>query len=582
MFVLGINAFHGDSSAAILKDGVIIAAAEEERFTRKKHWAGIPVDSIGFCLEFAGIKFSDISNVAINTDSRAHITKKFGYMLTFGTGFKLALEKLKFRSKRENILTAIESKFGQIASRAKLHNVEHHLCHLASAYYPSGYESASLLSIDGFGDFSSAAWGIGNSQQISVLGYQHFPHSLGIFYQAITQFLGFKNYGDEYKVMGLASYGQPEFVTRLMNIVESTEEGMYKLSLPYFRHHNKSLIYQWEDGIPRFENLYSKKFEQLLGQARTANEPITQFHKNIAASAQQVYEEILFKLLNNLYSQTKIDRLAMAGGCAMNSVANGKILGNTKFKKVYVQPAAGDAGGAIGAALIAWKDLGNEIEKPVMATPYLGPGYSNQQIETILSDYQDFLRKDGHQVSKVGDRELLEFTAYKLADGAVVGWFQGRMEWGARALGNRSILADPRRSDMQQLLNEKIKRRESFRPFAPSILREHVSNWFDVDDDVPFMEKVYPVKSEMRDLVPAITHIDGTGRLQTVETTSNPRYYKLIEEFHRRTNIPMLLNTSFNENEPIVCTPKQALQCYLRTKMDVLILENFILSRHGY
>jgi carbamoyltransferase len=402
---------------------------------------------------------------------------------------------------------------------------------------------------------------------------------MGIFYQAITQYLGFPDYGDEYKVMGLASYGSPKFVTELREVLQVEKSGRYSLCLPYFRHHREALTYQWRDGIPRFDSLYSKKLEQLLGPSRAPGQTIASVHQDIAASAQSLYEEVLFGILNQLHRDTGVDYLALAGGCAMNSVANGKILQNTNFSNVYVQPAAGDAGGAIGSALVVWQKLAGTFTKPVMPDAYLGPGYSHDEIESLLQASADQLDTREFRIEHWVESALVQHVAKAIEGGAVIGWFQGRMEWGPRALGNRSILADPRRSDIQDLLNNKIKRRESFRPFAPSILSEQVGEWFEVEDQAPFMEKVYQIKPQKHDVIPAVTHVDGTGRLQTVDREGNSRYYSLINAFFELTGVPILLNTSFNENEPIVCTPEQALQCFLRTKMDMLVLENFTITR---
>ena len=578
MYILGLNAYHGDASAVVVKNGVVIAAAEEERFNRTKHWAGIPTQAIQFCLQFANIDISDISHVAINSDGRKNKWKKLKYVLSCQSSLKLILEKAKLRSKKVGVLQALENQIEGDWSGIELMEIEHHLCHLASAYYPSGFQSAALLSVDGFGDFSSSAMGQGNGSEISIDEFVHFPHSLGIFYQAITQYLGFPNYGDEYKVMGLSSYGSPDYVSSLQEVLQISRNGNYQLGLKFFRHHKEPLGYEFNDGVPQFDRLYSTELEKLLGPARDASKPIAEKHQNIAASAQHLYEQALFGLLNKLHAISGSENLAIAGGCGMNSVANGKIIQNTPFKKVYVQPAAGDAGGAMGAALVAWQKLKRDFDQPVMPDAYLGPAYSSEEISDLVANTVE-LSDSRFEVSLMTELDQIEYVVEKLIGGFVIGWFQGRMEWGARALGNRSILADPRRDDMQELLNNKIKRREGFRPFAPSILSEHVSEWFEAVDDVPYMEKVYPIKKSKHHIIPAVTHVDGSGRLQTVDKVRNPKYYQLIESFYRKTQVPVLLNTSFNENEPIVCTPEQALQCFLRTKMDVLALGNYTIAR---
>ena len=578
MYVLGLNAYHGDSAAAIVGDGHVLAAAEEERFTRVKHWAGVPVNAIDFCLSFAGINFDQLSCVAVNMDNDAHRGKKFIYLFKSRPGIGLILEKLKTRSSRESLMDSISRLSSHNTDGIPLQAVEHHHAHLASAFYPSGFDSAALLSVDGFGDFSSAAMGAGSSCGIDIFKYVHFPHSLGVFYQAITQYLGFPNYGDEYKVMGLASYGEPEFVRQLSTVLKIEDSGIYRLGLDYFTHQNQSVYSRSESGVPEFANLYSKQLEKLLGPARQQNQSVDQRHKNIAATTQYLYEQALFALLDRLHQQTGDTNLAMAGGCAMNSVANGKIKSNTAFENIYVQPAGGDAGGAIGSALIAWRQYGQDFPKSVMPDAYLGPEYSINEIRTLVHATVE-LRTEEFCIDECGDAALFDTVCDGLMDGAVVGWFQGRMEWGPRALGNRSILADPRRMDIQDLLNRKIKRRETFRPFAPSILAEEADQWFTVNDKAPFMEKVYPVRKEKVNLIPAVTHVDGTGRLQTVEKSFNSRYHGLINRFFEKTGVPILLNTSFNENEPIVCHPQQALDCFLRTRMDILVMGNLIVRR---
>lgn len=576
-FVLGLNAYHGDSAAALIQNGRVIAAAEEERFTRVKHWAGMPINAAQYCLKSAGIDLTDIHTVACNTDNNVHRLKKFSYAVRSKPSVSLVREKIRTRSSRRSILDDLGTQLGVRTDGIRLVSVEHHLAHLASTFYPSAFDSAALLSVDGFGDFSSGVTGSGKKNAIVLDRYVHFPHSLGIFYQAITQYLGFPNYGDEYKVMGLASYGEPAYLKELEQVLNILDSGGYELCLSYFRHHKESVYSTSDAGVPEFDLLFNQNLERLLGPRRLS-EPVDQRHRNIAASAQCLYENALFSLLNALHKKTGETNLAIAGGCAMNSVANGKIISKTPFERVYVQPAGGDAGGAIGAALMSWFQDGGTNPGKIMETAYLGPEFVDSEIAQVVGG-EEQLNDQAFSVNTFAQNELIETLVEHLIDGAVVGWFQGRMEWGARALGNRSILADPRRNDMQELLNSKIKRRESFRPFAPSILEEQVSNWFETSDVVPFMEKVYPFKEAVKEQVPAVVHIDGTGRLQSVRRNHNPKYYDLISEFHRATGVPILLNTSFNENEPVVCTPRQALDCFLRTNMDVLVLNNTMIIR---
>lgn len=580
MIILGINAYHGDSSASIVVDGELKAAVEEERFRRIKHWAGFPSLSIQYCLEEAGICISDVDYVAINSDPKANLFKKIGFTLKKRPDLKLVMDRIKNAKERVSVEEELKKVFPGEKLNCTVKHVEHHLAHLASCYLVSPYEKAITVSVDGFGDFSSAAWGVGDGVDINVEGRVYFPHSLGIYYQAMTQFLGFPHYGDEYKVMGLAPYGEPKYIEQMRQIVMLNNDGSFKLNLDYFRHHKEKIDYEWENGSPHVGELYADTLEGLLGARRNKDDELKQKHKDIARSIQAMYEEAFFHLLNTLYKKHNIDNLTLAGGCAMNSVANGKVKRNTPFKHVYIQSAAGDAGGAIGAAFVVARDVGDMSKTSHMDHAYWGPEFSNDKIKTVLEVSANELNEQDCMVEYVEDEsDLCWKTAELIADAKVVGWFQGRLEWGPRALGNRSIVCDPRRADMKDILNLKIKRRESFRPFAPSILREAVKNWFEEDDEVPFMMKVFQIKEEKRKEIPAVTHADGSGRLQTVYKDTNPRYYKLIEEFNKITGVPIILNTSFNENEPVVCNPQEALDCFLRTKMDVLVLGNYFIQR---
>lgn len=579
MIILGINAYHGDSSACLVKDGVLIAAAEEERFRRVKHWAGFPSEAIKYCLKEAGIELGQVDHVAINQDGKANLWKKIGFTLAKRPGLALVLDRIRNKRERASVRDEFEREFGKGQFVGTLHEVEHHLAHLSSAFYVSPFEDAVVVSVDGFGDFASAAWGVGHGSAISIDDKVYFPHSLGIFYQALTQWLGFPNYGDEYKVMGLAPYGEPKYLAEMRRIVHLEQDGGFKLGLEFFRHHKEKVEYEWENGEPSVGALYSDALVDLLGPVRKKGEELSQRHKDIARSVQAMYEEAFFHLLNALHKRHGVGNLVLAGGCAMNSVANGKVYRNTPFTKVYIQSAAGDAGGAIGAAFATWHQLGGK-RGFVMDHAYWGPHFANDDFRELLDSHAGALREQRCEVQYLEDETALcERTAQAIADGKVIGWFQGRMEWGPRALGNRSILGDPRRADMKDILNLKIKRRESFRPFAPSVLREAVPEWFEETDDVPFMMQVYPIKQEKRPIIQAVTHVDGSGRLQTVHRETNPRYYRLIEAFRNATGVPMLLNTSFNENEPVVCRPQEALDCFLRTKMDVLVLGNWVVER---
>jgi carbamoyltransferase len=579
LIILGLNAFHADSSAALVRDGKLIAAAEEERFRRIKHWAGFPSQAISYCLREAGAGISDVTHIAVNQDSRANLLRKVSYFLIKRPNLDLVLNRLRNRSARAGLPTLLEQAFPNQSPRAQFHRVEHHSAHLASAFQVSPFDQAVVASIDGFGDFSSAAWGVGKGSEIATHGRVYYPHSLGIFYQALTQYLGFPHYGDEYKVMGLAPYGRPSRLDAMRQIVRLLPDGGFELNLKFFRHHREDVPYQWANGSPEFGDLFSPALEQLLGPRRMPADPLEDHHHDVARSTQAMYEEAFFHLLGVLQERSGLTDLALAGGCAMNSVANGKVRRMTRFRRVYVQAAAGDAGGAIGSAFAVWHKLGGK-RAFVMDHAYWGPAFDAADIEKLIAEHRSQILAAGCTVTDIPDEAALcRHTAAAIADGQVVGWFQGRMEWGPRALGNRSILCDPRRGDMKALLNAKIKRRESFRPFAPSVLEEAVPEWFEEDDAVPFMMQVFQIREEKRKLIPAVTHVDGSGRLQTVSCATNPLYHHLIESFRTLTDIPMVLNTSFNENEPVVCKPQEALDCFLRTKMDLLVIGHKVISR---
>ncbi len=580
MNILGINAYHGDSSACLVRDGQLVAAVEEERFRRVKHWAGLPTEAIRYCLRESGIEFGDLDHIAINRNPRVNNFRRLAYVLTRRPSPRLMLNRLANLGKAATVERALSAAFPSQPLRAKMHHVEHHRAHLASAFLVAPFQEAVVLSVDGFGDFASAAWGLGRGNDIRIDGRVYFPHSLGIFYSALTQYLGFPYFGDEYKVMGLAPYGQPTHLEAMRKIVRVQKDGSFKLNLQFFRHHRENVTYSWNDCTPEVGTLFTAELEELLGPARQKGEPLEQKHKDLARSVQAMYEEAFFALLNALHKQYQCTTLALSGGCAMNSVANGKIYEHSPFTKMYLPAAAGDAGGAIGAAYSVWHECSPTAPHFHMAHAYCGPQADEHGLHGLLQSKAEQIKAEHCIVEQVLDADrLCEQTAQAVSEGKVIGWFQGRLEWGPRALGNRSIVCDPRRADMKEILNAKIKRRESFRPFAPSVLREAVGEWFETDDDVPFMMQVFQVRAEKRALIPATTHVDGSGRLQTVHRDTNPLYYKLIEKFAQLTGVPMVLNTSFNENEPVVCRPEEALDCFLRTKMDVLVLGNFFIHR---
>jgi carbamoyltransferase len=576
MIIVGINAYHADSSAAIFIDGEMVAAIEEERFTRIKHWAGFPRLSIEFCLKEAGISYRQVDYFAIGRDPRAKLFNKMIYLAKNPLG---SFGAIKDRLANSRKAASIEKELSVIsglpedAFDGKVRNIEHHRSHLASAFFASPFEKAACLSIDGSGDFSTTMTATGSGNSVSVLQSVDFPHSIGIFYTAFTQLLGFPHYGDEYKVMGMAPYGEPRYVDKLKDVVKITDDGLFKLNLRYFRKGTSGVISYGEDHIPVVAPMFSNYMLQQFGKQRKREEELTQYHKDLAASVQRMTELTIFHILDHLHKKTGLDNVCIAGGVAQNSVANGKITRNTGFKNVYIPSAGHDAGISMGAALYVQHQQEHWPRQKPIYSAYTGSCFSNEEVKKILD-------AKGVVYTQLEDEALYDLVTDCLVGGGVVGWMSGRAEFGPRALGGRSIIADPRRTDAKELLNSKVKRRESFRPFAPSILKEYVAEYFEWDEPVPFMEKVFPIRKEKQKDIPAVTHVDGTGRLQTVDKDISPRYYRLIDRFREKTGVPILLNTSFNENEPIVNNPAEALDCFLRTNMDMLVIENIVIRRN--
>lgn len=582
MWALGINAYHGDVSAALLRDGEPVAAVEEERFRRVKHWAGFPQESVRTCLKMAGIRPREVDLFAISRDPKANFSRRALFALRNRPGLALVRDRANNYRRVQGITDRLAEllELDRRQVRQRTHWVEHHPAHLASAFFVSPFEEAAVCAVDGFGDFVSTSLASGNGRRLRVLERVYFPHSLGIVYLALTQYLGFPKYGDEYKVMGLAAYGEPRYAEALSRLVRVKADRCFELDLSYFRHHTDGVQMTWDDGEPTLGPVYTGKLEQLLGPARKPEDPLEPRHEAIAASLQLVFEETLFHLLNRLHRITRSPRLCLAGGCAMNSVANGKIRERTPFREVYIQPAAADNGTSLGAACYAYHQVAGHSRRFVMEHPYWGPQFSPAELETALAERREELSRQGCRVTRLETEDALcRRVAEQIAAGKIVGWFQGRMEWGSRALGNRSILADPRRQDMREILNTKVKLRERFRPFAPSILEEALPEFFVGAVPDPFMIQVYPVRPEKRSVIPAVTHVDGSGRLQTVSRRNNPLYWKLLKSFESVTGVPVLLNTSFNENEPIVHSPAEALDCFLRTQMDLLVLGRTVLEK---
>jgi carbamoyltransferase len=592
MIILGINAYHGDAAAAIIRDGQILAAVEEERFNRRKHCAGFPALAVRYCLEAAGVPIEEVEHIGISRSPSANLHKKILYAATRAaknlTGKKSAGEAgggerglmtamrerlanaARVRDLKDDLASALGVSKSQV--KARLHNIQHHHAHLASAFLVSPFEKAALLSIDGFGDFISTMWGVGEGNAIEVLGQIEYPHSVGTLYTATTQFLGFPHYGDEGKIMGLAPYGKPRFIEEFRDIIRTEGGGRFRLNLDYFTHHTQGDAMTWDDGSPVIGRIFSDEYARRFGPPRQRDEPLGEREQDIAASLQLRLEEVGFHILNHLHEVTGLTDLGVAGGVAYNSVMNGKILLNTKFRRVFIQPAAGDSGTALGVCYQIYNLLLKQPRNFVMEGAYTGPEYSGAEIRAELES-------SNLEYEVYSDAEVTRRAAADIAEGLVVGWFQGRMEFGPRALGNRSIVVDPRRGDMKEILNQRIKKREPFRPFAPSILEEKVGDYFEQTHPAPTMLMVYQIKPERRAEIPAVTHVDGSGRLQTVSPSLNQRYHQLISDFYKLTGTPIILNTSFNENEPVVCTPRHAIDCFLKTRMDVLYVGNYAVRR---
>ena len=571
--IIGINTYHADSSACIIVDGNLIAAIEEERINRKKHYSGYPIESIKECLRIAEKKELEITDIAFNTKPSSNLFFKGTFFMKNFSFKKNSLLK-RFKNKI-NIKKLLLEEF-TLNNNVKFHYIEHHLAHIASAFYPSGFKDAVGLSIDGSGDFVTLAISECKNNKIKIIEKTNFPNSLGIFYHAMTQFLGFKHYGDEYKVMGLAAYGKPKYFDKIKNnLFIQNKKSIFELNLDYFNHHNSNFKYTAKDSLHIGEIFNSNLVELFSAELKYTNIE-DQFKKDFASSVQKIYEYFFEKIIYKISLKKFSNNLVFAGGCALNSSAN-RFITNEKriFKNIYIPCAPGDNGGALGAAFVVSSKYNNKIQN--YKNPYLGTKFSNDEVIKILK-HTNYKNKVVHNFIE-SDVNLFKSAAKLITEGKVIGWFQGQMEFGPRALGNRSILADPRNPNMKNIINMKIKRRESFRPFAPSVLKEFQNIWFNSNFTNPYMSSLAEVKNEKKILIPAVTHIDGTARLQSVDLDNNYRYATLIKYFNLLTGVPILLNTSFNENEPIVMTPKEATACLLRTDMDALFINNYLIKK---
>jgi carbamoyltransferase len=574
MLILGLNMFHADASAALVQDGEVVFAIAEERLNRIKHFAGFPSLAVQACLDAVGAKISDLDHIAVGQDSDANLTKKVQYALAnpakILSFIRLRQRKEAMRDARSLLATTLD--VAPQSMRFQEHHLEHHIAHIASAYYCSPWDKAAGFSYDGSGDFVSTMMARCEGNDIQVLERVFLPHSLGSFYTMICEFIGYNKYGDEGKVMGLAPYGKDTYCEQIGKIVHA-KDGGFELDLDYFMPLGSNQGMEvMPDGTVQLARHFSDRMTKLFGAPREPHSEITQRDMDLAYAMQHCFEEVSFHLLNQRYQRVPMENLVMAGGCALNSVVNGKIFDRTPFRRTWIQPAAGDEGLAIGAALHTYHSVLKQPHRYGMKNSYLGPEFSDSRIESDL-------KKADLQYRKLDPQPLLDAVAGQVAEGNVVGWFQGRMEWGPRALGNRSIVAHPGLPNMKDILNARIKQREWFRPFAPSILAERQHEYFEHDHPSPFMLHVYKIRPEKRAQLCAVNHVDDTGRLQSVSREENPLYYGLIQAFERKTGIPVILNTSFNENEPIVCQPVEAIDCFKRTRMDALAIGSYLVLK---
>jgi len=577
--ILGLNANHADSSACLIKDGKLLFAIEEERINRIKHWAGVPIHSIEECLKSTGISSSEVTDISLNTNPFSNFGRKSFF---FFKNYLLGKKKYEIteRIKRKiSIKDSINSQSSNcnFGSNVDIHYIDHHISHIASAYYASGFEEAVGLSIDGFGDFCSLSIAKCNQANIKIIKKIYFPHSLGIFYEAITQLLGFQNYGDEYKVMGLSSYGDPEFFELIKKNIFK-EQSLFCLNTKYFNHIDKNFEYRFSNQ-PKQNTIFNNEIFKLFKKEELQNDQyFNKYKANIASSVQKIFEFYLNKICEEIKNINFSRNLVYAGGCALNSLANNQILINNYFENLFIPYAPGDAGGCIGSALVTFRKKNKKDNFQNLTTPFIGSSYSNEYIKKIINNDTRLKKfKINFFNSKL---ELNTYISKKIFNNNIIGFFKSRMEFGARALGNRSILANPCSPNIKEIINKKIKRRESFRPFAPSILFEEKINWFNNNHHNPYMTCVEKINDNKKNLIPGVVHVDGTGRVQTVCKEFNEDFYNLIQSFYNISGVPILLNTSFNENEPIVKMPEEAINCFLRTEMDLLVLENFIIERN--
>lgn len=579
MIILGLNVYHADTSASIIVNGNIVAACEEERFTRIKHFTGFPKNSINFCLKKLNIKLRDVDYITVNYNLNYNFFNRFKFAFSNITSTSIFSKIINLFNKK-TISDTILNIYGVDCSK-KIFFIPHHLSHISSSFLTSGFKDAIGISIDGTGDFSSMEISKYENNKIKVLHKNLFPHSLGILYQAITQFLGFKNYGDEYKIMALAAFGKPNYKNEFDKIIKFIPPYNFDLNLNYFVHHKQPFLEKSYNYKPIFDNLYSFKLESLLGPARNYNEMLSQDHYDIAASLQNKFEEIILKIINNIYMENHSDNLCYSGGCMFNSVLNGKIYNKTNFKNVFFHANVGDAGGSIGSSLNLHLKLSNDFKNIKQDNYYIGPSYSNDEVKEVIKNNSLLLGNFNISFNE-NFNHINHIVSSILRNKGIVAWFQDECEWGPRALGNRSLLADPTNKNIRNILNKKIKLREPFRPFASSILEEYTDQYFYIknnEDIFPNMNIVLEAKEITKLNFPAIVHLDGSSRIQTLNKIRDKKFYNLIKYFHEQYSCPMLLNTSLNIDEPICESPQDVINSFSSTNIDCIILQNYILIR---
>jgi carbamoyltransferase len=559
LLILGLSCFYHDAAACLLRDGSVVAAASEERFSRKKQDSKFPIEAIQYCLDEAGVGPNELDAVIFYDKPILKFDRLLRSQIqTFPFSFRHFVESMpRWMSNQFRLPKTLKKKLGY---EGPVLYSEHHLSHAASSFYTSGFDEAAVLTVDGVGEWATATWGVGKGNALEIKGEIQFPHSLGLLYSAFTWYCGFKVNSAEYKLMGLAPYGQPKFVDAIREIIHIADDGSFHLDMKHF-------------DFARGQRMFNRAFEKCLGRPRRPQEdPIMDSHyKDVARSIQEITNESMVKMARDVLEKSGQKRLCLAGGVALNCVANGHILRDSGVEELYIQPAAGDAGSAMGAAYVLWNGILDNERQPALPSPYLGPEFSNEEIQVYLDGI-------GAIYTVYSDEDLYQNVAKSLEDTKVVGWFQGRMEWGPRALGHRSILADPRHPKMREIINMKIKMREGFRPFAPTVLEDHIGEYFQLDRPSPYMLLVAPVQPD-KDL-PAITHVDGSARVQSINRNQDPRYFDLLTAFHQLTGCPVLINTSLNvRGEPIVNSPKDAYECFMRTHMDVIALGNCLLQK---